>query len=61
MSCPFLSKDLLARLPEDKLAEMQQYYHSMNGGANLDLKLPDADFCPVVGGQGDTKKTEAIE
>ena len=26
MTCPFINKDLLSRLPEDKKAELEQYY-----------------------------------
>ena len=27
MSCPFINKDLLARLPADKRQELEKYYH----------------------------------
>ena len=26
MSCPFVNKDLLSRLPDEKRAELEQYY-----------------------------------
>jgi hypothetical protein len=35
--CPFLSKDLLSRIPESKRQEMEKYYTQLqaNGGASI--------------------------
>lgn len=52
MSCPFINKDMLARLPEDKKEELERYYNELVKQPNALLtdisKQMDGERCPVM-------------
>jgi hypothetical protein len=47
MSCPFVSKDILSRLPEDKKAELEKYYTDMVKQKNGGLEVSNSKVCPL--------------
>eukprot|EP00347_Sterkiella_histriomuscorum_P024227 403331870 len=47
MSCPFISKDLLARMPDEKRAELEQYYNNFVASKETQ-ETPAQQMCPVM-------------
>ena len=64
-SCPFLSKDLLARIPESKRQELEKYYSQMNkksgGGGGLmdDVEEGGVDMIQMMQNSVDEEMTTA--
>ncbi|CDW73796.1 UNKNOWN [Stylonychia lemnae] len=47
MSCPFINKDLLARLPDEKKAELEQYYKNFVEKKEV-IENKAIDQCPLM-------------
>lgn len=58
--CPFLSKDLLARIPESKRQELEQYYTQLKSNQGA-AAVSDSAKCPISGNTGDDEMMQMMQ
>lgn len=62
MSCPFISKDVLSRLPDDKKQEMEQFYNNHIKKEEIEKTLINKK-CPMTSvhdEEGEAKDLEVV-